>query len=59
MRGLAQTEYAPGGLRERLFRGRGARLGSSHPAARYRGLFKTADASAAMRDSRDLAAAGS
>ena len=36
-RGLAQTEYAPGTLREKLF---GApRLNSRHPAARYRGAF--------------------
>ncbi|MDQ0475297.1 NtaA/DmoA family FMN-dependent monooxygenase [Labrys wisconsinensis] len=38
-RGLAQTDYAPGSLRERLFPGRGARLGATHPAARYRGAF--------------------
>lgn len=36
-RGLAQTEYAPGTLRDKLF---GApRLNDRHPAARYRGAF--------------------
>lgn len=36
-RGLAQTEYAPGPLRAKLF---GApRLNERHPAARYRGAF--------------------
>ncbi len=36
-RGLAQDEYAPGPLRQKLF---GApRLNSRHPAARYRGAF--------------------
>ena len=38
-RGLAQREYAPGTLRERLFAGRSARLNDRHPAARYRGAF--------------------
>jgi FMN-dependent oxidoreductase (nitrilotriacetate monooxygenase family) len=38
-RGLAQREYAPGTLRERLFAGRPARLVERHPAARYRGAF--------------------
>jgi alkanesulfonate monooxygenase SsuD/methylene tetrahydromethanopterin reductase-like flavin-dependent oxidoreductase (luciferase family) len=38
-RGLAQREYAPGTLRERLFAGRSARLNERHPAARYRGAF--------------------
>jgi len=43
-RGLAQAEYAPGTLREKLF---GApRLNDRHPAARYRGAF-TPDASTA------------
>ncbi|WP_328472552.1 LLM class flavin-dependent oxidoreductase [Actinoplanes sp. NBC_00393] len=37
-RGLAQREYAPGTLREKLF-GRGDRLPDTHPAARYRGTF--------------------
>ena len=36
-RGLAQTEYAPGPLREKLFGS--ARLNDRHPAARYRGAF--------------------
>ncbi|GAB2695134.1 alkanesulfonate monooxygenase SsuD/methylene tetrahydromethanopterin reductase-like flavin-dependent oxidoreductase (luciferase family) [Microbacterium marinum] len=36
-RGLAQTEYAPGTLREKLFGT--ARLNDRHPAARYRGAF--------------------
>jgi hypothetical protein len=36
-RGLAQKEYAPGTLREKLF---GApRLNDRHPAAAYRGAF--------------------
>jgi FMN-dependent oxidoreductase (nitrilotriacetate monooxygenase family) len=39
-RGLAQREYAPGTLRERLFDGRGSKLNDRHPAARYRGAFK-------------------
>ena len=34
-RGLAQRDYAPGTLRDKLF-GR-ARTGAGHPAARYRG----------------------
>ncbi len=38
-RGLAQREYAPGTLRERLFADRPARLNERHPAARYRGAF--------------------
>ena len=40
-RGLAQTEYAPGTLREQLFPGRGPRINERHDAARYRGAFKT------------------
>ena len=36
-RGLAQTSYAPGTLREKTF-GHGARLPARHPAARYRRL---------------------
>jgi long-chain alkane monooxygenase len=36
-RGLAQAEYAPGTLRQKLF-GRD-RLPQTHPAARYRGAF--------------------
>jgi FMN-dependent oxidoreductase (nitrilotriacetate monooxygenase family) len=36
-RGLAQTEYAPGTLREKLF-GQ-SRLNDRHPAAAYRGAF--------------------
>jgi len=35
-RGLMQREYAPGTLREKLFEGRGPRLGYRHPAAQYR-----------------------
>lgn len=38
-RGLAQREYGPGTLRERLFEGRGPRLNDRHPAARYRGAY--------------------
>ncbi|PRB69320.1 NtaA/DmoA family FMN-dependent monooxygenase [Arthrobacter sp. MYb213] len=37
-RGLAQTEYAPGSLREKVF-GRGDKLPENHPAAKYRGSF--------------------
>ncbi len=37
-RGLAQTRYAPGTLREKVF-GRGARLEATHPAAKFRGAF--------------------
>lgn len=33
-RGLAQSDYAPGTLRERLFPGQPARINSRHPAAR-------------------------
>jgi len=40
-RGLAQREYQPGTLREKLF-GRGARLPETHPAAHYRGAFDKA-----------------
>jgi long-chain alkane monooxygenase len=36
-RGLAQTDYAPGPLRQKLFGA--ARLNDRHPAARYRGAF--------------------
>jgi len=36
-RGLAQREYAPGPLRQKLFGS--ARLNDRHPAARYRGAF--------------------
>lgn len=37
-RGLAQTEYTEGSLRNKLF-GDGDRLPERHPAARYRGAF--------------------
>ena len=37
-RGLAQSEYAPGTYREKLF-GAGPRVNSRHPAARFRGAF--------------------
>lgn len=37
-RGLAQTEYAEGTLRQKLF-GEGDRLPERHPAARWRGAF--------------------
>ena len=39
-RGLAQKEYAPGSLREKMFPGSGGRLRERHPAAKYRGAFK-------------------
>ncbi|MGJ4859625.1 LLM class flavin-dependent oxidoreductase [Labrys sp. La1] len=38
-RGLAQTEYAEGSFRERLFAEGTARLPNRHPASRYRGAF--------------------
>jgi len=44
-RGLAQTEYAPGTLREKVF-GRGPLLEATHPAARFRGAFGQHSASA-------------
>lgn len=54
-RGLAQREYAPGTLREKVF-GRGARLGSTHPAAAWRGAFtaeaaRTSEATGASAES--------
>lgn len=42
-RGLAQRDYAPGTLRERLFPGSGPRLNDRHPAARFRGAFSGND----------------
>lgn len=45
-RGLAQTEYAPGTLREKLFGY--PKLNDRHPAARYRGAFAEQDATAAV-----------
>ncbi|KGJ72115.1 oxidoreductase [Cryobacterium roopkundense] len=47
-RGLAQTEYAPGTLREKLF-GDGPHLPKSHPAAAYRGAFAESSATAESR----------
>ncbi|MET1035361.1 MAG: NtaA/DmoA family FMN-dependent monooxygenase [Arthrobacter sp.] len=44
-RGLAQTEYAPGTLREKVF-GRGPLLEPTHPAARHRGAFTHLSAAA-------------
>jgi FMN-dependent oxidoreductase (nitrilotriacetate monooxygenase family) len=41
-RGLAQKEYAPGSLREKMFPGSGGHLNERHPAAKYRGAFKRA-----------------
>lgn len=38
-RGLGQTDYAPGTLRQRLFPGRPATLNDRHAAPRYRGAF--------------------
>ncbi|MCP8894569.1 LLM class flavin-dependent oxidoreductase [Shinella daejeonensis] len=43
-RGLVQTEYASGTLREKLFPGRGPVLNDRHPAARYRGAFRGQEA---------------
>lgn len=48
-RGLAQSEYAPGTLREKLF-GVGSRLNDRHPAARYRGAFAEYSAAAENKD---------
>lgn len=49
-RGLAQTEYTPGTLREKLFGGTsdrpGGHLDSRHPAARFRGAFTAHSATA-------------
>ncbi|SNB72949.1 FMN-dependent oxidoreductase, nitrilotriacetate monooxygenase family [Arboricoccus pini] len=46
-RGLAQIEYAPGTLRERLFPGRPATLQGAHPATRYRRVAENASAALA------------
>ncbi|MCU1557285.1 MAG: monooxygenase [Microbacteriaceae bacterium] len=43
-RGLAQSEYSAGPLRQKLFGE--ARLNDRHPAARYRGAFANADETA-------------
>ena len=44
-RGLAQTQYAPGTFREKLFGGeQGGRLNGRHPATRFRGAFADAPA---------------
>ena len=44
-RGLAQTQYAPGTFREKLFGGeQGGRLNGRHPATRFRGAFADATA---------------
>jgi long-chain alkane monooxygenase len=42
-RGLAQTEYAPGTLRDKLFRA-GPELPQRHPARQWRGAFQSAGA---------------
>ena len=46
-RGLAQSEYAEGTLRQKLF-GQGDRLPERHPAARYRGAFSPVPAGSAL-----------
>ncbi|HSP51820.1 MAG TPA: LLM class flavin-dependent oxidoreductase [Cryobacterium sp.] len=48
-RGLAQTEYSPGTLREKLF-GSGPHLSDRHPAAAYRGAFAASSAAAERRE---------
>lgn len=53
-RGLAQTEYAPGTLREKVF-GRGPKLEPTHPATRYRGAFSDLSAAATVKPQNDLA----
>ncbi|MDH6235483.1 NtaA/DmoA family FMN-dependent monooxygenase [Cryobacterium sp. CG_9.6] len=47
-RGLAQTEYAPGTLREKLFAD-GPHLSDRHPASAYRGAFTASSAAAENR----------
>ncbi len=47
-RGLMQSEYAPGTLRDKLF-GRGDQLPGRHPAARYRGAFAPQPVTGASR----------
>lgn len=47
-RGLAQEEYAPGTLRQKLT-GQGDRLPDDHPAAKYRGAFAEYSAAATER----------
>ena len=47
-RGLAQTEYSPGTLREKIF-GRGPRLEPTHPATRFRGAFGDLSAAATVK----------
>lgn len=47
-RGLAQSEYAPGTLREKVF-GRKATLEDNHPAAAYRGAFSKHSAAATQQ----------
>ncbi|MEV4732745.1 LLM class flavin-dependent oxidoreductase [Saccharopolyspora sp. NPDC049426] len=39
-RGLAQSDYAPGTFREKLFTDSGPRLNARHPAASHRGAFR-------------------
>ncbi|MET0453718.1 MAG: NtaA/DmoA family FMN-dependent monooxygenase [Mycobacterium sp.] len=46
-RGLAQTEYAPGTLRDKLF-GQGPQLPGRHPSRQWRGKFSTAGVLAAQ-----------
>jgi FMN-dependent oxidoreductase (nitrilotriacetate monooxygenase family) len=41
-RGIAQRDYAPGTLRERMFPGSGPTLNGRHPARRYHGAFANA-----------------
>jgi long-chain alkane monooxygenase len=57
-RGLAQTDYAPGTLRQRLFPGRPATLNDRHPAARYRGAFGGAAAKVAAEQTRRTVGGG-
>jgi long-chain alkane monooxygenase len=40
-RGLAQSDYAPGTFREKLFTDSGPRLNARHPAASHRAAFRT------------------
>ena len=54
-RGLAQSEYAPGTLREKMF-GAGPHLPASHPATAYRGAFVDAESASATDAVTDAAA---
>lgn len=52
-RGLAQTEYAPGSLRNKVF-GRGDKLPENHPATQYRGAFSEYSAAATEKSIQQI-----